>query len=88
MRFGPQAKASSHFGTQAIHGVVVKCVGPWERGSRDCSVEKSKRNFTIICGAAKVPRLGCVHPLERRRDRATSRSEACSQMITPIDGVF
>ena len=31
--------ASGHFGTQAIHGVVVRCAGPWEHESKDCSVE-------------------------------------------------
>ena len=38
MAIGP--KASGHFGTQAIHGVVLKCAGPWERPSTDCSVEE------------------------------------------------
>jgi hypothetical protein len=37
MAFG--LKASGHFGTQAIHGVVLKCAGPWERNSKDCAVE-------------------------------------------------
>jgi hypothetical protein len=40
MAFGPKAKASGHFGTQAIHGVVLKCAGPWEHNSKDCSVEE------------------------------------------------
>lgn len=40
MAFGPNAKASGHFGTQAIHGVVLKCAGPWEHNSKDCSVEE------------------------------------------------
>jgi hypothetical protein len=31
--------ASAHFGTQAIHGVVVRCTGPWGRDSRDCALE-------------------------------------------------
>jgi len=31
--------ASSHFGTQAIHGVVVHCSGPWGRESRDCTLQ-------------------------------------------------
>jgi hypothetical protein len=30
--------ASNHFGTQAIHGVVVRCGGPWGHESKDCSV--------------------------------------------------
>jgi hypothetical protein len=38
MAFGP--KASGHFGTQAIHGVVLKCAGPWERKSEDCTVDE------------------------------------------------
>lgn len=33
------APANSHFGTQAIHGVVLRCEGPWERESKDCSVQ-------------------------------------------------
>jgi hypothetical protein len=40
MAFGPNAKASGHFGTQAIHGVVLKCAGPWEHNSKDCTVEE------------------------------------------------
>jgi hypothetical protein len=32
--------ASSHFGTQPIHGVVLMCTGPWEHESPDCSVEE------------------------------------------------
>jgi hypothetical protein len=32
--------ASSHFGTQAIHGVVVHCTGPWGRESRDCKLQE------------------------------------------------
>ena len=32
--------ASSHFGTQAIHGVVVHCTGPWGRESRDCTLQE------------------------------------------------
>ena len=31
--------ASSHFGTQAIHGVVLTCFG-WARESRDCTVQE------------------------------------------------
>jgi len=38
MAFGP--KASGHFGTQAIHGVVLHCEGPWGRDSKDCKVEE------------------------------------------------
>jgi hypothetical protein len=32
--------ASGHFGTQAIHGVVVRCTGPWGRESGDCLQEE------------------------------------------------
>jgi hypothetical protein len=32
--------ASSHFGTQAIHGVVTHCSGPWGRASRDCTLQE------------------------------------------------
>jgi hypothetical protein len=30
--------ASNHFGTQAIHGVVVRCSSPWGHESKDCAV--------------------------------------------------
>ena len=33
------APANSHFGMQAIHGVVVRCAGPWEHESKDCSIQ-------------------------------------------------
>ncbi len=36
------APASSHFGPQAIHGVVVKCNGPWNRESGDCAVSQAE----------------------------------------------
>ena len=32
--------ASGHFGTQAIHGVVLRCEGTWGRESKDCAVEE------------------------------------------------
>ena len=32
--------ASTHFGTHPIHGVVLKCGGPWEHESHDCTVEQ------------------------------------------------
>jgi hypothetical protein len=32
--------ASAHFGEQAIHGVVLKCGGPWEQESHDCTVQE------------------------------------------------
>jgi hypothetical protein len=35
--FGPPA--SGHFGTQAIHGVVLRCSGPWARDAKDCTLE-------------------------------------------------
>ena len=34
------APANTHFGKQAIHGVVVMCGGPWERESQDCTVQQ------------------------------------------------
>lgn len=36
--------ANSHFGTQPIHGVVLGCAGPWERESKDCSVQLPPEN--------------------------------------------
>jgi hypothetical protein len=33
------APANSHFGLQPIHGVVVRCAGPWEFESKDCTVQ-------------------------------------------------
>jgi hypothetical protein len=33
--------AATHFGTQAIHGVVLKCAGPWLHESNDCAIEES-----------------------------------------------
>jgi hypothetical protein len=35
LQFG--APAATHFGPQAIHGVVVKCEAPWRRESGDCT---------------------------------------------------
>lgn len=32
--------ASSHFGKQAIHGIVLMCGAPWEQDSHDCRVEE------------------------------------------------
>jgi hypothetical protein len=34
------APASSHFGTQAIHGVVQWCAGRFLRPSRDCTLDE------------------------------------------------
>jgi hypothetical protein len=31
--------ATTHFGTQPIHGVVETCAGPWELESKDCTVQ-------------------------------------------------
>lgn len=33
--------AATHFGTQAIHGVVLKCGGPWLHESSDCAIAES-----------------------------------------------
>jgi hypothetical protein len=38
MAFG--AKANTHFGSQAIHGVVLRCDGPWGIDSKECRVEE------------------------------------------------
>jgi hypothetical protein len=32
--------ASGHFGTQAIHGVVLRCSGTWDRDLKDCTLEE------------------------------------------------
>jgi hypothetical protein len=32
--------AQNHFGSQPIHGVVVRCAGPWGLESRDCTVQE------------------------------------------------
>jgi hypothetical protein len=34
------APASDHFGTQAIHGVILRCSGVWGRDSKDCTLEE------------------------------------------------
>jgi hypothetical protein len=34
------AKANTHFGSQAIHGVITRCAGPWEFESKDCTVQE------------------------------------------------
>lgn len=34
------APAQGHFGSQPIHGVVVRCATPWGSESRDCSVQE------------------------------------------------
>jgi len=38
LQFGSGSKASTHFGQQAINGVVVRCEGPWGLRSSDCKV--------------------------------------------------
>lgn len=38
LTFGAASKASTHFGTQAINGVVARCERPWGRESSDCKV--------------------------------------------------
>jgi hypothetical protein len=38
LTFGMTSHASTHFGTQAINGVVAKCERPWSRESSDCKV--------------------------------------------------
>jgi hypothetical protein len=34
------APANTHFGKQAIHGVILNCGGPWEHESHDCTVQE------------------------------------------------
>jgi hypothetical protein len=38
LTFGAGSRASTHFGTQAINGVVSRCERPWSRASSDCRV--------------------------------------------------
>jgi hypothetical protein len=38
LTFGKGSKASTHFGTQAINGVVANCDRPWSHESSDCRV--------------------------------------------------
>lgn len=38
LTFGATSRASAHFGTQAINGVVSRCERPWSRVSGDCKV--------------------------------------------------
>jgi hypothetical protein len=38
MAFG--AKANTHFGSQAIHGIVLRCDGPWGFDAKECRVEE------------------------------------------------
>jgi hypothetical protein len=39
LTFGTGSPASSHFGTQAIHGVVSSCARRWNNASSDCKVQ-------------------------------------------------
>jgi hypothetical protein len=39
LTFGMASRASTHFGAQAINGVVAKCERPWSRESSDCKIE-------------------------------------------------
>lgn len=39
LTFDAGSHASTHFGTQAINGVVSRCNGPWNRESNDCKVD-------------------------------------------------
>jgi hypothetical protein len=38
LTFDTGSLASTHFGTQAINGVVAKCERPWDKTSGDCKV--------------------------------------------------
>jgi hypothetical protein len=38
LTFAMGSRASTHFGTQAINGVVAKCERPWSHESRDCKI--------------------------------------------------
>ena len=38
LAFGTGSRASTHFGTQAINGVVARCERPWARESSDCKI--------------------------------------------------
>ncbi|HEX3913319.1 MAG TPA: hypothetical protein VHW71_07420 [Steroidobacteraceae bacterium] len=40
MMFPSTEPASTHFSSQAIHGMVTRCAGPWEFESQDCKVEQ------------------------------------------------
>jgi len=39
LAFGSTSHAATHFGTQAINGVVARCEGPWNPQANDCKVE-------------------------------------------------
>jgi len=38
LKFGAGSGASTHFGTQAINGVVTRCENPWRQESSSCKV--------------------------------------------------
>jgi hypothetical protein len=38
LAFGTGSRASIHFGTQAINGVIAQCERPWSRESSDCKI--------------------------------------------------
>lgn len=38
LTFGAGSRASTHFGTQAINGVVANCERPWSHASSDCKI--------------------------------------------------
>jgi hypothetical protein len=38
LQFGMTSRAATHFGTQAINGVIARCERPWSRESSDCTV--------------------------------------------------
>jgi hypothetical protein len=38
LTFGIGSRASTHFGTQAINGVITNCERPWNRNSSDCKI--------------------------------------------------
>ncbi|HEY6456764.1 MAG TPA: hypothetical protein VIY90_15930 [Steroidobacteraceae bacterium] len=39
LSFGAGSKASTHFGMQAINGVIDKCARAWSQNSNDCKLE-------------------------------------------------
>jgi hypothetical protein len=38
MSFGKGSRASTHFGTQAVNGVIAQCDRPWTHESSDCKI--------------------------------------------------
>jgi hypothetical protein len=37
LQLDPKAPAAGHFGSFPIHGVIVRCEGPWDFNSKDCT---------------------------------------------------